>query len=404
MEFTGERVVPGRTDIDLMNEHAARYAFAARLVGGERVLDLGCGVGYGAARLASEAWAVVALDNALAPLRHGSGEFHPPEVHYVQGDCRGLPFPDASFDSVVAFEVIEHIAEWRDLLQEAKRVLRPAGQLIVSTPNRLYYGESRSEPNPYHVHEFSYEEFQEALNGFFPYTTFFFENHAGAITFVPCETRGVRTEVAGGPAKPDEAHFFVAVCSRQELFGSPAFVYVPKSGNVLRERERHIALLKQELAQKTEWLEKTSRELEDLTKIHSDDQRRAQEKIDELEADLAEKTEWAREWEAKFIERSEWAQKLQAEYEKTLRDFKELEQEAGRRQGELQNAIAKIDDAEQRVIERTEWAQRLDREIEALRRELQQLYASRAYRWGRRLGLAPEPPGRRANGPSRSEN
>ena len=51
MEFTGERVVPGQTDVDLMNEHLARYGFAESLVAGKRVLDAGCGVGYGAARL-----------------------------------------------------------------------------------------------------------------------------------------------------------------------------------------------------------------------------------------------------------------------------------------------------------------------------------------------------------------
>ena len=64
MEFTGERVVPGQTDVDLMNEHLARYGFAESLVAGKRVLDAGCGVGYGSARLARSADRVVGLDNA----------------------------------------------------------------------------------------------------------------------------------------------------------------------------------------------------------------------------------------------------------------------------------------------------------------------------------------------------
>ena len=44
-EFTGERVIPGEVDVDLLNEHVARYAFAARLARGKRVLDAGCGGG-----------------------------------------------------------------------------------------------------------------------------------------------------------------------------------------------------------------------------------------------------------------------------------------------------------------------------------------------------------------------
>ena len=52
VEFTGERVIPGQVDADLLNEHLARYAFAARLARGKRVLDAGCGAGYGAAELA----------------------------------------------------------------------------------------------------------------------------------------------------------------------------------------------------------------------------------------------------------------------------------------------------------------------------------------------------------------
>ena len=64
MEFTGERVVPGQTDVDLMNEHLARYGFAESLVAGKRVLDAGCGVGYGSARLARSPDRVVGLDNA----------------------------------------------------------------------------------------------------------------------------------------------------------------------------------------------------------------------------------------------------------------------------------------------------------------------------------------------------
>src|SRR3954470_5460254 len=63
-EFTGERVIPGQVDVDLLNEHLARYTFAARLARGKRVLDAGCGAGYGAVELAHAAQTVVGVDLA----------------------------------------------------------------------------------------------------------------------------------------------------------------------------------------------------------------------------------------------------------------------------------------------------------------------------------------------------
>ena len=63
-EFTGERVIPDQVDVDLLNEHLARYTFAARLASGKRVLDAGCGAGYGSAELARTAQRVIGIDRA----------------------------------------------------------------------------------------------------------------------------------------------------------------------------------------------------------------------------------------------------------------------------------------------------------------------------------------------------
>ncbi len=395
MEFTGERVVPGQTDPDLLNEHLARYAFAEALVRSKRVLDAGCGVGYGSARLAKEASQVFAIDNAQEALRIGRRDHAHPRVQFLQADCGRLPFASASLDVVVAFEVIEHLEDWPSLLEEARRVLAPSGQLLVSTPNRLYYAESRETPNPFHLHEFDYEEFRAELEKRFPYTTIFLENHTNAITFTPLKIQGVRTalEQAAG-SELQEAHFFLAVCSQQPLYGSPAFVYVPESGNVLRAREHHIDLLEDELAKKTRWLEDTIRELKELSEQNQAEQKRAQEAIDELQAENERKTEWAQQVEERLEERTRWSLQLDAENKQLLENYRTLEATTTQTQAELAECVRLLDDAEQRVIERTEWAQRLDRELEAARAELATLYGSPAYRLGRRLRLAPEPPQR----------
>ncbi len=388
MEFTGERVVPGQTDPDLMNEHLARYCFAEALAGQKRVLDAGCGLGYGSARLARRTQDVFALDNAFEPLLQASTQYEPEGVRFAQGDVTSLPFRSESFDVVVAFEVIEHLENWQGFLAEMERVLAPAGQLIVSTPNRLYYAETRSEPNLYHVHEFDYQEFQSELQKFFPHVTIFLENHSNAITFTPLTVQGVRTILESNSAKPEEAHFFLAACSKQPLFGSPAFVYLPDSGNVLRDREHHIDLLDGEIRQKEKWLAETTAELKRLDEEYRREQKLAQETIAELEQQNEQKTQWAEQLEADYgkelEQRTEWAEKLDAELKQAWENYRKIEQD-------LKKCIGLLDDAENRVIERTEWAQRLDRELEHAREQLALVYASPAYRFGRRLRLAPDP-------------
>ena len=388
IEFTGERVVPGQTDSDLMNEHLARYCFAEALVGQKRVLDAGCGLAYGSARLARRAQDVFALDNAFDPLRQVRGQYETAGVRFAQGDVTSLPFRSGSFDVVVAFEVIEHIENWQGFLTEVERVLKPSGQLIVSTPNRLYYGETRTEPNLFHVHEFDYEEFQSELQKFFPHVTVFLENHSNAITFTPLNVQGVRTILESNSHKPEEAHFFLAACSKQPLFGSPAFVYLPESGNVLREREHHIDLLDDEIKQKEKWLAETTSELKQLDEEYRREQKLAQQTIAELEQQNEQKTQWAEQLEADYSQelqkRTEWAEKLDAELKQAWDNYRGIEQE-------LKKCIALLDDAENRVIERTEWAQRLDGELEQASKQLALLYASPAYRLGRRLRLAPAP-------------
>src|ERR1051326_6605657 len=96
-EFTGERVIPGEVDIDLMNEHMARYAFAARLARGKRVLDAGCGAGYGSAELARSAGTVVGIDCAAEAIEYAREHYGLPNLQFQLGSCTELPFAGGSF-------------------------------------------------------------------------------------------------------------------------------------------------------------------------------------------------------------------------------------------------------------------------------------------------------------------
>src|SRR5215467_642077 len=101
-EFTGERVIPGQVDPDLMNEHLARYAFAARLARGKRVLDAGCGAGYGSGELAKTALSVLGVDQSADAVIFARENYRLPNLHFLPASVTALPHPNASFDLVVA--------------------------------------------------------------------------------------------------------------------------------------------------------------------------------------------------------------------------------------------------------------------------------------------------------------
>src|SRR3954462_3875606 len=81
-EFTGERVIPGEFEVDLLNEHLARYTFAARLARGKRVLDAGCGAGYGSAELAHAAQSVVGIDQAAEAVEFAREHYRLPNLSF----------------------------------------------------------------------------------------------------------------------------------------------------------------------------------------------------------------------------------------------------------------------------------------------------------------------------------
>jgi SAM-dependent methyltransferase len=399
-EFTGERVIPGKVDIDLWNEHVARYAFASRLCRNRRVLDVGCGAGYGSAELAAHAQSVTGVDVAPEALAYASENFSRANVRWVQGSATALPFASASFDLLVAFEVIEHLSDWRSMLEETARVMAPGGQLIVSTPNKHFYAQTRrdSGPNPFHEHEFEYDEFREALLTVFDSVSLFVEDHTEGVLFRAVPARGgadVRLEQ--GQHDPRDSNFFIAVCAMSVQTGAPTFLYVPKTSNLLRERSLHIERLEDELKKKNEWLATAQAEHQALLRQH-------REQSNALEASNT----WARETDAKLTAAGLRIVELQEELAALHRDMaarlseaakelasrtewvQHLTEDIARQSDELARAVELLDRAESTVDERTRWALDLQRERDAFESELAKVRASRWIRLGRTFGLGPE--------------
>lgn len=412
-EFTGERVIPGQVDVDLLNEHMARYTFAARLARGKRVLDAGCGAGYGSAELARAGERVVGIDRAPEAIEFARAHYAAGNLSFEEASCEALPHADGSFELVVAFEVIEHLENWRGFLQEARRVLAPNGQLVVSTPNKLYYTESRGADgaNPFHVHEFDFEEFRAELKAIFPHVSLFLENHVEGFTFQPQEaghTSEVRVD-AGDPA-PDESHFFVAVCANRPQTGNPTYVYVPRTANVLREREHHIGLLQKEVDEKNQWLAEARCEMAEMTRQYAKvegeleqsnrwagdldrelEDRRA--RVAELQTEVAEEQDKSRRMAAAYEAKvSELEADIGAKIQWALDVEASLIVEIKKQTADLVKAVEALHRTEKELLERTEWALRLEKEARELARQVEIYRASRWVKLGRKVGLGPVVP------------
>jgi ubiquinone/menaquinone biosynthesis C-methylase UbiE len=228
-ESSPERFDPEDMSGGLMEaEHRARYWWALQWVAGKRVLDAGCGTGYGAAMLADgrpEALVGVDIsDEALTDARQRLGD----DVELVRADVRELPFDPESFDVVVCFEVIEHIDRQADALAELKRVLRPGGVLLISSPNRDVY----TPGNPHHVREYRPEELRSELEARFQHVQLHRQHPWLASALLPDEALGnghaeqALAASIGERLEPGSETYTIAVASDVEIANPPGVIVI----------------------------------------------------------------------------------------------------------------------------------------------------------------------------------
>jgi 2-polyprenyl-3-methyl-5-hydroxy-6-metoxy-1,4-benzoquinol methylase len=167
LAFTGERFTPECVR-EIRYEHLHRYAFARDLVGGKSVLDAACGEGYGSALMAATAATVNGVDLSPESVAHASARYRAPNLDFRVADCLDLPFDDATFDCVVSFETLEHLDDHDGLLREFRRVLKPDGFLLVSSPDKAVYSDQLQNRNEFHVRELYRSELETLLAAHFP--------------------------------------------------------------------------------------------------------------------------------------------------------------------------------------------------------------------------------------------
>jgi hypothetical protein len=213
---------------------------------------------------------------------------------------------------------------------------------------------AKTGPNPFHVHEFEYADFEQALHEVFPHVRIWVQNHAKAIVFAPVDSAAAMLDAAGDP-HPENAHFFVAACSRAPIEYAEVYAWMPAGGNVLRERERHIARLEGELAQKDEWL---ARLKEDHAALHRAHQAAL--------ADVKERSLWAMQAERALEVRNRRVDQLQDEAAERLKWVRDIEAQLAAAQSEIVRLEAEVES-------RTNWARSIEEQLETRTRHVRAL-------------------------------
>jgi len=222
LEFTGERFTPECVR-EIWYEHFHRYVFARGLVEGLNVLDAACGEGYGTALLASTASFVTGVDLSETAIEHASARYPSDRLEFLVSDCLELPFDDSQFDCIVSFETLEHLEDHRGLMTEFRRVLKPGGFLLISTPDKAVYTDQQQNQNEYHARELYRDEFESLLQAHFPVyrlwghkllfhsTIWSLEKKSGVLLHQ--ENDG---QVASFPQPPHDPVYLIALCAADE--------------------------------------------------------------------------------------------------------------------------------------------------------------------------------------------
>ena len=238
VDFIGERMTPSHAG-QAEFEHLHRYFFAREFCRDKDVLDVAAGEGYGSAYLAQNARTVVGVELSAEMVAHAAASYAQPNLAFRQGDARRLAFAASSFDVVTSFETIEHFLEQEDFVDEVRRVLRPNGVFIVSSPDRDVYSPPGSPANPFHAKELCREEFEALLRPRFGHCVFYAQRPmtgtallaepAGAARGVSrtFERRGDRHfEASSGLPR---APYVMAVCSNAPIPACFDSVYIETS-------------------------------------------------------------------------------------------------------------------------------------------------------------------------------
>jgi ubiquinone/menaquinone biosynthesis C-methylase UbiE len=148
-------------------KHYKPYTYIYKQVEGKKILEIGCGAGYGINLVATKADKIKTVDIDIDSLNYAKNNSNATNIEYIHKNVlKGLDFEDNSFDIIISFQVIEHFTrkEVSTYLNEMKRVLKPYGRIYITTPNRdIRLFPLQKPKNKYHPIEYSYTSLKKIL-------------------------------------------------------------------------------------------------------------------------------------------------------------------------------------------------------------------------------------------------
>jgi SAM-dependent methyltransferase len=178
LPLTGERTLPDVPEENYWyRRHLVVYEWIAARTGGQRVVDMACGEGYGSDVLAGAAASVAGVDANPEAHEHARLRYVRPNLRFQRDLVESFSEP---CDAVVFLQTIEHVQDPGAILEHFKSMLDPGGVAYVSTPNLLTLAPPGAEKsdNPWHVHEYRAAEFRELCEAHFPRVELFGLFHA----------------------------------------------------------------------------------------------------------------------------------------------------------------------------------------------------------------------------------
>jgi ubiquinone/menaquinone biosynthesis C-methylase UbiE len=219
LEDTGERMIPEHhKGHNIYGAHIGRYKAGMELVKNKIVLDIACGSGYGTQLMATVAEKVYGVDVDKDTIAYAKENYGADNIIYKLGNGTAIPLNDNSVDIVVSYETIEHIDDYEGFIKEVKRVLRPNGTFLLSTPNDIEY----IEDNHFHLHEFTYDEIKNLVNKYFKYHKDYFQTLWLYSSILPAEMQTSEWEhpvstINTLSLSPEQCIYFFMICSDNEI-------------------------------------------------------------------------------------------------------------------------------------------------------------------------------------------
>jgi O-antigen biosynthesis protein len=312
LELLGEQY-PSAASGEVKHEHYHRYFFALQFCDKKDVLDIASGEGYGSALLEKVAQEVLGVDLSPEMVSRATRNYGSARVSFSVGDCAAIPLSDASVDVAVSFKTLEHVTDRKKFFGEIKRVLRPDGILVISSPNVEVQKDPAIEPRPANVDKLDGSDFCAILREHFSNYRLF----------------GQRS-VIGSAIAPDSS--VLSEADRQQTFraadsrvysvlpgiGPPTYFIAVASDIALREIQHGLLDDRPFLTNLYDLLEKRAIAIRELDQLVRAAQDRLQQQLRDHESELTEVSSRASSALRELHSREDELAQLRAHFERQL--------------------------------------------------------------------------------------